>query len=656
MAASVRDPGKADAAGTNPGIPEGQTVMGKYVMLMGADDVVGEGTSSICRKGVDMQGHELAIKVYKKKRGDDKNAGKVRLVKFRRQVEVLKELMEPFKEPENPALWDSQLNGTPPETLFMKLVDYSKDESGEPGPDPADGVMYVVTELASYSLKDYIKMRRDQEKPLSKGTIKTIAKAMILVTAGLHAKGLVHLDLKPENLMVFNGVLKLIDVDGCVKLNSKISISDSSLSFSPCYCAPEWAAFLIEDSENPTILAGQGLDVWSIGITIAELVSLDAILMPTYASFMRHGRSHREAGFLFMEWLSHIQKSPLPKSVAKFDPELLDMLTTCLLVVDYKKRKTCAETLKHKFCGSGVEAMKRASTGPLTAGEEEGQTHGEALPQEAPRHHKQRPEDTSSAVRFKGTLWKLNVDGDAADASNWLLRDMWINDVGSLCYYSQREGKRLVLFDAQHFCKSNISNLKSPSAKDYAFRVEMQDDHETSITVFAAESGEDYGKWMGQLERLKLESMQTMCLGSKFFKEFSSFKLQVRNRRMKVDSNKESGAYEPTFKDKLWKVKSEGSPMIQQDWFDRDMWISKNGALVYLSKKEEKELVYFTPTDIAQAKVTEIPEAESCRKWSFQVVVPPTPEGLEFAPGLFAAESMEKRKAWMDAFKQFAKE
>eukprot|EP00971_Amphidinium_carterae_P133608 2646226-Amphidinium_carterae.1 len=139
----------------------------------------------------------------------------------------------------------------------------------------------------------------------------------------------------------------------------------------------------------------------------------------------------------------------------------------------------------------------------------------------------------------------------------------------------------------------------------------MQDDHETSITVFAAESGEDYGKWMGQLERLKLESMQTMCLGSKFFKEFSSFKLQVRNRRMKVDSNKESGAYEPTFKDKLWKVKSEGSPMIQQDWFDRDMWISKNGALVYLSKKEEKELVYFTPTDIAQAKVTEIPEAES---------------------------------------------
>merc|ERR1719191_1695390 len=108
--------------------------------------------------------------------------------------------------------------------------------------------MYVVTELASYSLKDYFSLRRTDGRKLSKDSVHDVAKAIILVTAGLHAKGLVHLDLKPENLMLFSGVLKLIDVDGCVRIGTRVSITDSSLSFSPCYCAPEWARFILDDA------------------------------------------------------------------------------------------------------------------------------------------------------------------------------------------------------------------------------------------------------------------------------------------------------------------------------------------------------------------------------------------------------------------------
>lgn len=67
--------------------------------------------------------------------------------------------------------------------------------------------MYVVTELAQrgpclfraslalrYSLKDYLALRRDQGKNLSRGAVKNISKAIILVVAGLHAKGPGHLD------------------------------------------------------------------------------------------------------------------------------------------------------------------------------------------------------------------------------------------------------------------------------------------------------------------------------------------------------------------------------------------------------------------------------------------------------------------------------
>merc|ERR1712032_318571 len=136
-------------------------------------------------------------------------------------------------------------------------------------------------------------MRRDEGRPLSRESVRYIAKSMILCVAGLHAKGLVHLDLKPENLMVFNGLLKLIDVDGCVKIGTTVSITDSSLSFSPCYCAPEWAEFVIEDSDEPTTIASAPLDVWSIGISICELVTLDSVMKPTYASFVRHGRDQR---------------------------------------------------------------------------------------------------------------------------------------------------------------------------------------------------------------------------------------------------------------------------------------------------------------------------------------------------------------------------
>merc|ERR1719254_45455 len=154
-------------------------------------------------------------------------------------------------------------------------------------------------------------------RPLSKESVKHICKAIIIAMAGLHAKGFVHLDMKPENLMMFNGRLKIIDVDGCVIAGTSISIQDSSISFSPCYCAPEWANFLIKDNQ-PLIVASPALDVWSVGMTLCELVSMDAILKPQYANFLRNASSHREAGFLFMEWLSGIRKAPLPKHVQGF--------------------------------------------------------------------------------------------------------------------------------------------------------------------------------------------------------------------------------------------------------------------------------------------------------------------------------------------------
>merc|ERR1711879_1037843 len=127
-----------------------------------------------------------------------------------------------------------------------------------------------------------------------------MGKQMIVVVAALHAKGFVHLDLKPENLMVFpGGKLKLIDVDGCVRNGDGVSIHDPSVSYTPFYCAPDFARFVSQDISK-TLNIQPSFDVWSIGITICELVELDVVLKPMYVQLRNQHKSTQEALYRMM--------------------------------------------------------------------------------------------------------------------------------------------------------------------------------------------------------------------------------------------------------------------------------------------------------------------------------------------------------------------
>ncbi|CAK8999786.1 Kinesin-like protein KIF13B [Durusdinium trenchii] len=536
---------------------------------------------------------------------------------------------------------------------------------------------------------DYFALKREKNKPLSRESIKACARAIILVVAGLHAKGLVHLarvpspiqsrrpaslgfsevrmatiwerDLKPENLMMFNGRLKLIDVDGCVPIDSEVSINDSSISFSPCYCAPEWARFLIDEAENK-IIARPHLDVWSIGITLCELVTLDAILKPMYGNFLRNGHSHREAGFLFMDWLGHITRAPVPKSIERFDKDFHKLIVEGLLVCDHLKRKSLAQCLSDPYI---YESSASATHQELHEGEK------------VQRQHRHRFEDTSSkAPLYKGTLFKLNTDGNADEPAHWLKRDMWVACDGSLCYFSIKENKRLVLLDGVKLAGAKVENL-SCKARDFAFKLDCinSDDHEQDICMcFSAESEAEYQlldpegltkrcgcdtrKWRSLLSQAtNLDgAMQTIRLGGVVADELKQFRLAVKNRRMKVGEDTKDGRnvrgpagdqFAPVFKAKLWKVKAEGDRKKAEDWFEREMWIAKNGSLVYWSKKEDRELVYYTADDIANAKFIFLEKDDATHPWAFQVQLAPN-SGVEFAPGEFAAESEALRDRTLD--------
>ena len=64
------------------------------------------------------------------------------------------------------------------------------------------------------------------------------------------------------------------------------------------------------------------MDVWSVGISLCELVALDAVLKPKYAAIYRHAGSHRKAGFLFLEWLANPdEKLGLDAKIVNFNAE-----------------------------------------------------------------------------------------------------------------------------------------------------------------------------------------------------------------------------------------------------------------------------------------------------------------------------------------------
>lgn len=624
--------------------PDGKEriVMVKYRMCMDQESEMGQGTSSICRRGrlvSDTTGddQQVAIKVYK----DSAKTGSkdIMLLKFKRQIEVLEELQKPFAPVQDQSLWHEALATAKPSSLFMLLLDYSKD-NGEPAPDPDDGVVYVITELAQYSLKDYLALRREQSRPICAASVKSISRAIILVAAGLHAKGLVHIDLKPENLMMFNGRLKLIDVDGCVKLNTAVSISDSTISFSPCYCAPEWASFLISES-NSKITVHPALDVWSVGMTICELVTLSALLKPMYGNFLRNAHSHREAGFLFMDWLSSIKKVPLPKNVEKFDPELVSLLTDWLLVCDKSKRKSCAESLNHPYI---MSAAKQKESPQEVMKEAENMV----------REHRARPaDDSKSAPLFKGTLWKLSTGQDPGQPKSWLMRDMWLAQQGSLCYFSTKENKRLILIDGSKIAGAEITEFegcKLLSGPKRAISVKYGDDDGTKVeVVLAVDDDSHFENWMHNLKSSGRMDMPTMQLGN-HVAEMRKFVMTVKNKRQKVEEDAKD-QFAPIFKKSLWKLKADGDKTKEMDWFEREMWISKNNSLVYYSKKEERDLVYYTSADLLRATYSKVDKAESCKQFTFLVHLAEN-DGVEFAPGEFAANSEEDMNEWISEFQK----
>merc|ERR1712187_476199 len=109
----------------------------------------------------------------------------------------------------------------------------------------------------------------------------------------------------------------------------------------------------------------------------------------------------------------------------------------------------------------------------------------------------------------------------------------------------------------------------------------------------------------------------------------------------------------------LWKLVAGGDILDEADWREREMWVAKNGSLVYWSVKDFTELVYYTAADIETATIEKLSSEDCIRPWAFTIT--PSSEdalaaGLPAAsPGVFAAVSEKSRAQWLEAFDQFVR-
>jgi len=114
--------------------------------------------------------------------------------------------------------------------------------------------------LAGRSLRDLL----DAGEALSRGRIVGIVAAVADALAFAHARGIVHRDVKPANIMVLeSGVVKLADFGIAQLPGSGLTTADSVLG-SPRYMSPEQIAGQKADGRS---------DIFSLGVVLYELLT-----------------------------------------------------------------------------------------------------------------------------------------------------------------------------------------------------------------------------------------------------------------------------------------------------------------------------------------------------------------------------------------------
>ncbi|KAK8822217.1 hypothetical protein WA577_005382 [Blastocystis sp. JDR] len=193
--------------------------------------------------------------------------------------------------------------------------------------------IYLVTEEMKTSVVSIISKSSFLPEPI----IKYIIRSCVAALAYIHSHGCLHGDIKCENMLVSDGVVKLAGFGSASCLTQLIPWRDS-WSGTLNWMAPE-----VVRGE----LYGFAADIWSVGIVLLELVNGDA----PYVSM-----SPQNAFFVIAEEEEHY---PVLEP-ERWSSDLLDFCDACLQIKPCD-RMTANELLHHPFLVSGVASSEEFS-------------------------------------------------------------------------------------------------------------------------------------------------------------------------------------------------------------------------------------------------------------------------------------------------------
>ena len=205
--------------------------------------------------------------------------------------------------------------------------------------DDKDDAMFLVMEyVEGQTLKRYLaNLKTGTGVPVQQaiGWVEKIAQGL----KAAHDKGIVHRDIKAENVMLTaQGQLKIMDF-GLAKLKSDNSLTKTGSSVGTlAYMSPEQAQGLAADPRS---------DIWSLGILFFEILTAD---LPF--------KSEHEAGLLY---LIVNQDSPMPSDLDRKIPQSVDDVVRKMLTKIRTDRYQTADEFLHALSSLREELVPDAS-------------------------------------------------------------------------------------------------------------------------------------------------------------------------------------------------------------------------------------------------------------------------------------------------------
>lgn len=177
--------------------------------------------------------------------------------------------------------------------------------------------------------------KEEQYGPLKEIIMKQIFYQIVLGIAELHRLNIAHCDIKPDNIIIHNGIVKIIDYDLSLYLGENKFIVQNDIIGTTKYISPECIHIKVYSKYT---------DMWSLGILFYRMVT-------------RHhpfSNAHYNENYNFNLMRESMFKNPefeyMWKIINKnkYDPEIGEIITKLLSFKD-TNRGTVEELLKYKW-------------------------------------------------------------------------------------------------------------------------------------------------------------------------------------------------------------------------------------------------------------------------------------------------------------------